>query len=114
MKAPRPLEKECRSAIIAAARLMGYRVHGQREAQGKAGRWMTAIDGDAGFPDLVLVHPRTHQLIIRELKRHPNKVEPEQELWLASLSAAGIDAGVVWVPEQQDAFLAYLKAKAHG
>lgn len=98
-------ELACEATIIRAAKLAGWRVHGERTSKSKD-RYLTAIKGHAGWPDLALV--RGHEFVVRELKRHPNKVEPEQEAWLAALSFAGINAGVLWVPEQMDDFCQWL------
>jgi hypothetical protein len=41
------------SAVVDYARLKGWRVHHQRPAY-ERGRYRSAIQGDSGFPDLVL------------------------------------------------------------
>ena len=51
----------------------------------------------AGFPDLVLVHPRKRICLVRELKTERGRFRPKQEQWLQDLRVAGIDAGV-WRP----------------
>jgi len=71
---------------------------------------MTPIQGDAGFPDLVLV--RGLDLWFVELKRKPNKIEPAQQTWLDLLGAAGAVAHIVYVPEGLDAFLTMLAKPA--
>lgn len=98
-------ELACEATIIAAARTFGWRVHGARPARTGKG-WATPIKGHAGFPDLVLV--RGGELLVVELKRKPNKVEPAQRVWLDALAGAGVEALVVWVPEQLDEFCARL------
>lgn len=101
----RPTEEECEDAIVAAATALGYYVHAERRSRSSKG-WRTAIKGMAGWPDLVIVgHGR---IIVRELKRKPNRPSPEQMLWLEALRGAGVDADVLYVPEGQDAFLAAL------
>lgn len=106
--AERALELECEATIIDAAKTFGWLVHGARPAPSKKG-WRTPIKGHKGFCDLVLV--RGQEFLIVELKRHPNKLEPDQERWLAALSFAGVDARVVWVPEQMDDFCQWLADK---
>lgn len=101
----RATELEAEATIIELATALGYRVHGARPAPSKKG-WRTPIKGQKGFPDLVICGGSV--LLIVELKRHPNRVEPEQERWLAALSYAGVDARVVWVPEQLDEFCQWL------
>ena len=49
------------------------------------GRWMTPISGDAGFVDLVLVHPTRRGLIFAELKSDRGKVSPNQATWITAL-----------------------------
>jgi hypothetical protein len=103
----RPSEAECQRTIIEAAKLGGWLVHAERPAQ-TAGRHMTPIQGHAGFPDLVLVHQRRRQVVFIELKRKPNRVEPLQARWIETLASVGVDARVVWVPEQMDDFVQFL------
>lgn len=106
----RPAELQCERTIIEAARIAGWRVHGERAAMNRSGRYATPIKGDRGFPDLILV--RDGEMIAVELKRKPNKVEADQKAWLDVLGAVpGVTALVVWVPEQQDAFIASLFKK---
>lgn len=51
----------------------------------------------AGFPDVVFLHPKTGRLIVRELKDMRRKPTTEQTAWLAAFDLAGIDAGI-WRP----------------
>lgn len=44
-----------------------------------------------------------------ELKRKPNKLEHDQAVWGDRLLAAGADWRIVWVPEEQETFLAELR-----
>lgn len=103
MRELRALELECQKTIIAAAALHGWLVHAERASQRKDGGWETAIQGNAGWPDIVLVREGT--LLIRELKRLPNKPTPEQNRWLDALRACGVDADVLYVPEEMQAFI---------
>ena len=103
----RPSEAECQRTIVEAARVGGWLVHAERPAQ-TAGRHMTPIQGNRGFPDLVLVHERRHQVVVVELKRKPNRLEPDQQKWIEALAVSGVDARVVWVPEQLDDFVRFL------
>lgn len=107
----RATEAECQATIVEAAKLAGWRVHAERPAQGQRGEWRTHLQGHKGFPDLVLC--RGSRLMFVELKRKPNRVEPAQQQWIAALSAVGgVWAGVVWVPEEMDAFIAVLARRA--
>ena len=110
---PRRLtERQCQDKIIDAAKLGGWLVHAGRPAR-TANGWATAIQGHAGFPDLVLVHPRRGLWFV-ELKRKPNKVEPAQQLWLSVIRDApgSTCVRVLWVPEQMDEFIAWLTERA--
>ncbi len=88
-------------------------VHAERPATMQSGRWATPIQGDAGWPDLVLLHPLHRVLWFVELKREPNKVEPAQQRWLDELSRSTFGqcgVRVLWVPEELDEFIAELCA----
>jgi hypothetical protein len=100
---PRASEAQCVDTIIEAAQTTGWLAYHCRPAQTKSGRWSTALQGDPGFPDLVLCHPR-HGLWFVEAKRRPNKVEPAQTRWLLTLGQH-VRAAVVWVPEEMPALL---------
>lgn len=54
-----------------------------------------------GFPDLVIVNPRTERTLFRELKTTRGRVSPDQREWLDGLTMAGQDAGV-WRPAGLD------------
>ena len=79
-------------------------IYHNRPAQNSTGKWRTALQGHAGFPDLVLVHPAAHLVWFVEIKRKPNKLAPEQLVWGTALAGAGADYRVVWVPEELDDF----------
>ncbi|MDJ0322134.1 VRR-NUC domain-containing protein [Pseudarthrobacter sp. PS3-L1] len=51
----------------------------------------------AGFPDLVLVSSRRGRVLFRELKSDVGRVSVDQGVWIAGLTAGGVDAGV-WRP----------------
>lgn len=103
----RPTETECQATIIEAARYAGWLIHHTRPAINQSGRWSTPLSGHAGFPDLILAHPRGRLLIV-ELKRRPNRATTAQDEWLTTLRACGIDARLVWVPDQLDELLTEL------
>jgi len=96
-------EREHQDAIIDACRWLGYRVVHFRPARDRHGRYHTALQGDPGFVDLVIAgHGRC---LLVELKRRPNRTTPDQDAWLAALTAAGVDARVVWLPDGQQALI---------
>ena len=89
-------EREFQRAVVELARLTGWRVHHTRPALTRRGRWLTPIQGDAGFPDLVLCRPP--RLILAELKRVGGKPTAEQQAWLEALQAcAGVEC-YLWTP----------------
>jgi hypothetical protein len=100
----RATEAQCQRTVVEAARLGGWMIYHNRPAQNSAGRWRTALQGHAGFPDLVLVHPDARLVWFVEIKRKPNKLAPEQLVWGTALADAGADYRVVWVPEELDDF----------
>lgn len=85
-------------AVIRLARLHGWRCYHQRPAWTRKGA-RTALQGDKGFPDLVLVHRKAGRLIVAELKVGRNDPTPEQEDWLTDLKAAGVAVRVWWPSE---------------
>lgn len=96
----RPTEAQCQRTIVDAARLCGWRVYHNRPTQDRNLRWRTALQGHAGFPDLVLVHAVAKKVWFVELKRRPNRLQPEQLAWADELRAAGADYRLVWVPDE--------------
>jgi hypothetical protein len=85
-------EAELQSAVIEMAQLFGWLCHHGRASQSKSGRWSTAVQGDVGFPDLVLA--RAGEVLFIELKSANNRLTQPQECWQAALGA------LVWRPEQ--------------
>ncbi len=80
-------EDELKSTIIHAANVFGWHVHHDRAARNTSGKWATHIQGDAGFPDLVLA--RAGRVIFAELKRATGKVSDTQFAWLVALGQPG-------------------------
>lgn len=70
--------------VIQLAKMNGFRVQHSRPVQQANGRWLTAISGDAGFPDLVLAHAERGVLFI-ELKAEGGKLTPGQVAWANQL-----------------------------
>lgn len=114
-RAPRATEAQCQQTLIETAMRTGWRVHAQRPARTDRG-WRTAIQGHAGFPDLVLITPDGTALHVVELKRRPNHVEPHQQLWLDLFAGLGlpVHAHVWWVPEDLDTHVEWIATYATG
>lgn len=91
-------EAEFQRQVLDLAKLCGFLRCHFRPAMNRRGKWATAIEGDAGFPDTVIVHPIRGRLIFAELKVHPNKATPDQLRWIEALQAAGQYARV-WYPD---------------
>jgi hypothetical protein len=79
--------------VIEVARMLHWRIAHFRPAMTKHG-WRTPVQGDKGFPDLVLVRDR---VIFAELKSETSKPTPEQNGWLAALCNAGAEV-YLWRP----------------
>lgn len=93
-------EAEFQSQVMQVAKLYGWKIMHTRPAQYSDGRWATPIQGDAGFPDLVLSH-RTHGTIYAELKGDKGRLSPAQVEWIDTLRDAG-DEVHVWKPVNFD------------
>lgn len=81
-------ESAFQSQVIALARACGWLVMHSRPArvQRRDGsfRYMTPIQGDAGFPDLVLA--RRGRVIFAELKRRSGQLKTGQKDWLEAIA----------------------------
>ncbi len=75
-------EAELQKAIIDAAILYGWRVHHDRPARTAKG-WRTAVEGHAGFPDLVLA--RKGRVLFIECKSASGELTAEQRSWAFDL-----------------------------
>lgn len=87
-------EADLQRAVMDLCRLYRCLVHHCRPAQTGRG-WRTPIQGDAGFPDLVILGSRG--LLLRELKTDRGGVSPGQAIWANRALVAGVDHGV-WRP----------------
>jgi VRR-NUC domain len=99
-------EVEYTNTIVEVAKLGGWLVKHDRPGRTAHG-WRTPLQGHKGFPDLVLAHP-VGWLMALELKVKPNRPTPEQLSWLLVLELCGVDARLVYVPEQLDELCAEL------
>ena len=107
-KLPPQPEASLQKQVIDLARLNGFLVHHVRPAMTSKG-YRTAVQGDVGFCDLVLVKPP--RVLFRELKAQKGRVAPEQQAWLDCLQASGADARV-WRPSDWDEIVQTLTGEA--
>ena len=83
-------EAAFQSQVVQLAHTLGWLVQHTRPAK-QGDRWITPIQGDAGFPDLVLAHP-LRGVIFAELKSATGLVSDAQHVWARALR----DAGAEW------------------
>lgn len=91
-------EAEFTTQVIRLARACGWVAAHFRPAR-TAGGWRTAVQGDAGFPDLILV--RAKRVVVAELKVKRGRPKPSQFRWLECFRAANVEAHL-WRPENWD------------
>jgi len=106
---------EMQKAIIDLGRTCGWRIAHFRAMQDRHGVWRTPVAADgAGFPDLVLLHPKRDGVVWREIKGPYESVRPDQEAWGEALLASGED-WAIWRPAQWETaivpFLTFGKGK---
>ena len=96
-------EKAFQSNVVDAARKLGWMVHHSRTARilRKDGTafYATPLQGDPGFPDLVLVKGK--RILWRELKTEQGTLTDEQHEWQGRLLWAGAD-WAIWRPSMMD------------
>ena len=93
-------EAQFQRTVIAAAQYFGWKVAHFRPGMSSKRKWMTAVAGNgAGFPDLVLVHPKRHgSVLFVELKSNTGKMSPSQMEWYDWIHGAGANS-LVWRPK---------------
>lgn len=92
-------EADWQRRLIDTAKLAGFMVAHFRPALTRSGRWATPMQGDKGFPDLVLA--KDGQVLVAELKTDIGRTTVEQRAWLAALGGHGR----LWRPAQWEAVL---------
>ena len=85
-------EAEFQTQVISIARMYGWRVQHSRAVQMANGKWLTPIQGDAGFPDLLMVHPVSGKILAVELKAEKGKLSPLQKRWLMAFDVSLVRA----------------------
>lgn len=78
------LEAVLQQKIVDRAKARGWLVHHARPAPTRSGGWATPIQGNKGFPDLVLA--KGGRIIIAELKQDGRYPNADQKKWIAALS----------------------------
>lgn len=108
-------EAQYQDRIVDLARMLGWIVCHFRPARTEHG-WATAVKYDgAGFPDLVLLHPRGH-LIFAEVKSDTGRLSTDQVKWgdaFRSAIAADNETHfryVVWRPRDWPEVMVALQA----
>jgi len=102
---PKISEADFKDMVISIAKRYGWLVHHDLPAQNTRGRWMTNVQGDAGFPDLFMVHPfQGGRPLVIELKAEKGKTTPGQKIWLNACEMAGCHAAV-WKPSDMEYIL---------
>ncbi len=87
------MEREVVDSLLDAAKELGWLAHHDRPALTERG-WRTAIQGDKGFPDLLLT--KDGRSAVWEVKSDVGKVSPAQQQWLDELAKVpGVDVRVV-------------------
>lgn len=93
-------EAAFQSQVVQLAQTFGWLVQHTRPAK-QGDRWLTPIQGDAGFPDLVLAHP-VRGIIFAELKSATGALSEAQYLWGHTLREGGGEWRI-WRPSDLDA-----------
>ena len=108
-------ETEFANELLKWAKVWGWRRFHVRNS-GYGGK--SYVQGDKGFPDLVLVRPP--RLIFAELKIEKKKVAPEQQEWLDALDECEVEPygmpgpsceTYVWRPDDWDRIVQVLSGR---
>lgn len=91
-------EDQFKDWLIDLAKLFKWLVHHDRPARTEKG-WRTPIQGDPGFPDLVLA--RRGRIIFAELKSEKGTLDPDQKIWLEHLDPSDEYEIYVWRPSDR-------------
>jgi hypothetical protein len=99
-------ESAFKNSVIEIATRYGWFVHHDLPAMNRRGQWATHVQGNTGFPDLVLLNPRG-VLVFAELKTDIGIVRKTQEAWLDRLELSGAVVQV-WRPNQLPVIIKFL------
>lgn len=81
---PKMSERELQKAVVDMARQFGWLVHHGKPAPIRGDRWITPVQGDSGFPDLIM--SRHGSIVIAELKAERGRLSEGQQEWMLELS----------------------------
>jgi len=95
-------ERQFQRTVSEYATLRKWLVHAERPARRQSGSYSTPIEGDRGFPDLVLA--RDGEVVFAELKVGSNRPTVGQRAWLAALPNS-----YLWYPKDMDEIIKRLK-----
>ena len=99
-------EQQFTNSVLEYAKAYGWkRFHVRMSGVGGSN-----VQGDRGFPDLVLVRPP--RLIFAELKVGKSKPRPEQNEWLVALLNSSSAEVYLWTPVDWSHVLATLAGRA--
>jgi hypothetical protein len=102
---PKISETDFKDMVISIAKRYGWLVHHDLPAMNRRGTWATHVQGNAGFPDLFMVHPfQAGRPLVIELKAEKGRVTPGQKMWLNACELAGCHAAV-WKPSDMEYIL---------
>jgi hypothetical protein len=104
-------ETEFKDLVIGVAKRYGWLIHHDLPAMNRRGAWATHIQGDAGFPDLLLIHPTGGKILAIELKSEKGKTSPLQKRWLLAFEQAGVYSAV-WKPSDME-YVLYMLSNPH-
>ncbi len=93
-----PCERHFQEQVVELAHLYGWLAAHFRPARTKTG-WRTPVGADgAGFPDLILIHPATGELLGLELKSEKGKLTRAQVEWINALRCVETVNAFCWKP----------------
>ena len=101
-------EADLQAKVLHLAALYGWRrAHFRTAYQPGAGKWVTPMSGETGFPDLVLLRPP--RLIFAELKSDTGTMSPGQKEWKADLTQTPQVEYYLWRPRDLEDIVDILK-----
>lgn len=88
------------ACVLELARFRGFHAAHFRPGLNRRGSWSTPVQGDPGFPDLVLA--RLGRVLFVELKGNRGRLSAGQREWMGALEGAegsGVEV-YLWTPEE--------------